>query len=395
MSIPKATEAATIAELRARARARLPRAVFDFIDGAADDELTLRWNVADFDTLEWRPRVLNDVSKRDSSAMILGARSSLPLIVAPTGLASLAWAQADVLLAQAASATGVPFTISTSSSVRMEDIRRGAPDARLWFQVYLYKDRDLVRSLIARARAIDCDSLVITVDVPLLGRRLRDRRNRFTVPLRPTARLLFDLLRCPRWTAHILANGVPRMQNFVDGKRPESVASLAALMTSNMDPSVTWDAIATLRDEWPGRLVLKGILHGEDAQRAASYGIDGIVVSNHGGRQMDSVTSTLRALPEIVAAVAGRTEVFIDGGIRRGSDIAKALALGATAVMAGRAGLYGVGAGGRSGADRALAILAEELDRCLALLGCAAASHLDPAWLRSRDSTGINLPWKV
>jgi (S)-mandelate dehydrogenase len=395
MSIPGATEAATIAELRARARARLPRAVFDFIDGAADDELTLRWNVADFDTLEWRPRVLNDVSKRDSSAMILGARSSLPLIVAPTGLASLAWAQADVLLAQAASATGVPFTISTSSSVRMEDIRRGAPDARLWFQVYLYKDRDLVRSLIARARAIDCDSLVITVDVPLLGRRLRDRRNRFTVPLRPTARLLFDLLRCPRWTAHILANGVPRMQNFVDGKRPESVASLAALMTSNMDPSVTWDAIATLRDEWPGRLVLKGILHGEDAQRAASYGIDGIVVSNHGGRQMDSVTSTLHALPEIVAAVAGRTEVFIDGGIRRGSDIAKALALGATAVMAGRAGLYGVGAGGRSGADRALAILAEELDRCLALLGCAAASHLDPVWLRSRDSTGINLPWKV
>ena len=395
MSIPKATEAATIAELRARARARLPRAVFDFIDGAADDELTLRWNVADFDTLEWRPRVLNDVSKRDSSAMILGARSSLPLIVAPTGLASLAWAQADVLLAQAASATGVPFTISTSSSVRMEDIRRGAPDARLWFQVYLYKDRDLVRSLIARARAIDCDSLVITVDVPLLGRRLRDRRNRFTVPLRPTARLLFDLLRCPRWTAHILANGIPRMQNFVDGKRPESVASLAALMTSNMDSSVTWEAVATLRDEWPGRLVLKGILHGEDAQRAASYGIDGIVVSNHGGRQMDSVTSTLHALPEIVAAVAGRTEVFIDGGIRRGSDIAKALALGATAVMAGRAGLYGVGAGGRSGADRALAILAEELDRCLALLGCAAASHLDPAWLRSRDSTGINLPWKV
>ena len=395
MSIPKATEAATIAELRARARARLPRAVFDFIDGAADDELTLRWNVADFDTLEWRPRVLNDVSKRDSSAMILGARSSLPLIVAPTGLASLAWAQADVLLAQAASSTGVPFTISTSSSVRMEDIRRGAPDARLWFQVYLYKDRDLVRSLIARARAIDCDSLVITVDVPLLGRRLRDRRNRFTVPLRPTARLLFDLLRCPRWTAHILANGIPRMQNFVDGKRPESVASLAALMTSNMDSSVTWEAVATLRDEWPGRLVLKGILHGEDAQRAASYGIDGIVVSNHGGRQMDSVTSTLHALPEIVAAVAGRTEVFIDGGIRRGADIAKALALGATAVMAGRAGLYGVGAGGRSGADRALAILAEELDRCLALLGCAAASHLDPAWLRSRDSTGINLPWKV
>ena len=258
MSISGATEAATIAELRDLARARLPRAVFDFIDGAADDELTLRWNIADFDTLEWRPRVLNDVSKRDSSATILGAHSSLPLIVAPTGLASLAWARADIALAQAASAAGVPFTISTSSSVRMEEIRHGAPDARLWFQVYLYKDRDLVRSLIARARAIGCDALVITVDVPLLGRRLRDRRNRFTVPLRPTARLLFDLLRCPRWTAHILANGVPRMQNFVDGKRPDSVASLAALMTSNMDSSVTWEDIATLRDKWPGRLMVKG-----------------------------------------------------------------------------------------------------------------------------------------
>jgi (S)-mandelate dehydrogenase len=395
MSIPEATEAATIAELRARARARLPRAVFDFIDGAADDELTMGWNVADFDALEWRPRVLIDVSKRDSSAMILGARSSLPLIIAPTGLASLAWARADALLAQAASAAGVPFTISTSSSVRMEDIRRGAPDARLWFQVYLYKDRDLVRSLVARARAIGCDSLVITVDVPLLGRRLRDHRNRFTVPLRPTARLLLDLLRCPRWTAHILANGIPRMQNFVDSKRPASVASLAALMTSNMDASVTWDAIATLRDEWPGRLVLKGILHEEDAQQAVACGIDGIVVSNHGGRQMDSVTSTLHALPEVVSAVAGRAEVFMDGGIRRGSDIAKALALGATAVMVGRAGLYGVGAGGRLGADRAFAILAEELDRCLALLGCSTATRLNPAWLRHRERTGANLPWKV
>jgi isopentenyl diphosphate isomerase/L-lactate dehydrogenase-like FMN-dependent dehydrogenase len=395
MSTLKATEAATIAELRARARARLPRAVFDFIDGAADDELTMGWNVADLDALEWRPRVLTDVSKRDNSAVILGARSSLPLIVAPTGLASLAWARADVLLAQAASAAGVPFTISTSSSVRMEDIRRGAPDARLWFQVYLYKDRDLVRSLVARARAIGCDSLVITVDVPLLGRRLRDHRNRFTVPLRPTARLLLDLLRCPRWTAHILANGIPRMQNFVDGKRSASVASLAALMTSNMDASVTWDAITTLRNEWPGRLVLKGILHAEDAQQAVACGIDGIVVSNHGGRQMDSVTSTLHALPEVVSAVAGRAEVFMDGGIRRGSDIAKALALGATAVMAGRAGLYGVGAGGRLGADRAFAILADELDRCLALLGCSAATRLNPAWLRHRESTGANLPWKV
>jgi (S)-mandelate dehydrogenase len=375
---------ATVAELRACARARLPRAVFDFLDGAADDELTLGWNSADFDSLEWRPRVLVDVSRRDSSTMILGTQSRLPLIVAPTGLAALAWAQADVLLAQAASAASIPFTISTSSSVRMEDIRRAAPQARLWFQVYLYKDRELVRSLIARALQIGCDALVITVDVPILGQRLRDRRNRFTVPIRPTARLVWDLLRCPRWTAHILTNGVPRMQNFVDSKHNNSVTSLAALMTSNMDASVTWEAIAAIRDDWPGRIVLKGILHEEDARRAVSYGVDAIAVSNHGGRQMDSVTSTLHALPEIVAAVAGRAQIFLDSGIRRGSDIAKAIALGADAVMAGRAGLYGVAAGGRHGADRAFAILAEELDRTLALVGCSTPGQLDSSWLRRR-----------
>jgi isopentenyl diphosphate isomerase/L-lactate dehydrogenase-like FMN-dependent dehydrogenase len=387
-------EADTIADLRDRARKRLPRAVFDFIDGGADDELTRRWNMLDFDRLEWRPRVLVDVSKRDRSATVLGARSSLPLVVAPTGLAALAWAHADVLLAQAAHALGVPFTISTSSSVRMEDIRQGAPEARLWFQVYLYKDRDLVRSLIARAQAIDCDALVLTVDVPLLGRRLRDRRNRFTVPLRPSMRLAWDLLRCPGWTAQILTNGVPRMQNFVDGRRDASVASLAALMTSNMDASVTWDAIAWIRDLWPGRLVLKGVLHQEDARRAVECGIDAIAVSNHGGRQLDSVTSAIRALPGVAAAVAGRAEVFLDGGIRRGSDIAKACALGANAVMVGRAGLYGVGAYGRAGAERAFGILSEELDRCLALLGCPGTAQLDPGWLSERNS-GINLPWKI
>jgi (S)-mandelate dehydrogenase len=381
----KVAETSTIEDLRVLASSRLPRAVFDFIDGAADDELTLRWNAADFDALVWRPRVLVDVSKRDCSVAILGARASLPLIVAPTGLASLAWARADVLLAQAAHATGVPFTISTSSSVRMEDIRRDAPEARLWFQVYPYKDRDLVRSLIARARAIDCEALVITVDVPLLGRRLRDLRNRFTVPLRPNGRLIWDILKCPGWTGQILSHGVPRMQNFVDGKRASSVASLAALMTSNMDASVTWDSIAWVREQWPRRLVLKGVLHEADAKRAVACGVDAIAVSNHGGRQLDSVTSTIRALPEIISAVAGRAEVFMDGGVRRGSDIAKARALGANAVMVGRAGLYGVGAGGRAGADRAFAILGEEFDRCLALVGCPIVGSLDPSWLRQRE----------
>jgi (S)-mandelate dehydrogenase len=297
------------------------------------------------------------------------------------GLAALAWPQAETVLVQAASAAGLPFAISTSSSLRMEAIREGAPEARLWFQAYLYKDRDLVRELLARARAIGCEALVVTVDVPLLGRRLRDQRNRFTVPLRPTPRLLWDLFRCPQWTAQILLHGVPRMQNFVDGKRPVSVASLANLMTSNLDASVSWDVLERIRENWGTKLVLKGVLHPEDAERALRAGVDAIVVSNHGGRQLDAAISTIRALPQIAAVVGSRAEVYVDGGIRRGSDIAKACALGATAVMAGRALLYGVGAAGPTGAARVLEILAEELDRCLALVGCPLAARLNATWV--------------
>lgn len=377
--------AATIAELRQMARSRLPRAVFDFIDGAADDELTLRWNSSDLDRIAWLPRVLADVTHRDGSAVILGRPARLPLIVAPTGLAALTWAEADIHLARAATSAGIPFAISTSSSVRMELIRERAPEARLWFQVYAYKDRELVRRLIQRARDIDCEALVLTVDVPVLGRRLRDQRNRFTVPLRPTARLVWDVMRCPRWTAHILAHGVPRMQNFVDGEREASVASLAALMTSNMDAGVTWDVIDWLRQQWDGKLVLKGVMRAEDAEQAVRVGVDAIAVSNHGGRQLDGVSSAIEALPAVVAAVRGRVEIFLDGGVRRGSDIAKALALGATSVMAGRAGLFGVAAGGSAGAERAFAILAEELDRCLALIGCPSARLLDSTFVRRKE----------
>ena len=377
----RASLASSVEELRQMARVRLPRAVFDFIDGAADDELTLRWNCGDFDRIAWRPRVLVDVAQRACGAAIFGQHASLPLIIAPTGLAALAWPQADAVLVQSASAAGLPFTISTSSSLRMESIREAAPEARLWFQAYLYKDRELVSRLLSRARAIDCEALVVTVDVPVLGRRLRDQRNRFTVPLRPTPRLLWDLFRCPQWTAHILVHGVPRMQNFVDGKESVSVASLANLMTSNLDASVSWAVLERIREDWSAKLVLKGVLHPEDAERALRVGVDAIAVSNHGGRQLDAATSTIRALPQIVAVVGGRAEVYLDGGIRRGSDIAKACALGATAAMAGRALLYGVGAGGSAGADRVLEILAEELDRCLALVGCPLAARLNATWV--------------
>jgi (S)-mandelate dehydrogenase len=244
----------------------------------------------------------------------------------------------------------------------------------------MYKDRELVRSLVRRAIDAGFEALVYTADLPLLGQRDRDLRNAFTVPLRPNARLLWDVIRCPRWSLGILTHGIPRMQNFVHPGRT-SLEALAALTTSNMDASVEWSSVAWLRDIWPKKIVLKGLLSPEDAETATRHGFDAIVVSNHGGRQLDSAVSTISQLAAIADAVGGRAEVYMDGGIRRGTSIAKALALGARAVLLGRATLYGVGANGEAGADRALSILKDELDRCLALIGCAAAGRLDRSYV--------------
>ena len=378
--------AVSIADLRTLARRRLPKAVFDFIDGAAENESTLRRNCADFDRIQFLPRVLTDVSRRNLSVSLLGRAANLPVAVGPTGLAGLAWAEADIALARAAHESGIPFTVSTSSSVRMERIREAVPQARLWFQVYVYKDRDLVRALVRRAQAADFEALVLTVDVPVLGQRYRDLRNRFTVPVRATPRLVWDLMRCPRWTAHILRHGVPKMQNLIEGSHTDTtVASLANLMTRNMDAALDWGAVASLRELWPGKMIIKGILSPQDADLAVRAGFDAISISNHGGRQLDGAISAIRALPHIVAAIGGRAELYLDGGVRRGSDIAKALALGARAVTIGRATLYGVAAAGEAGARASLSILAAELDRCLALLGCPAASNLDRSFVRCFD----------
>lgn len=375
--------AACIADLRDLARKRLPKAVFDFIDGGAECESTLRRNSADFEAITLVPRALIDVSNRDLSVKLLGRAAALPLAVAPTGLAALAWADADIALARSAQAMGVPFTVSTSASVRLEDIRESVPDGRLWFQVYVYKDRELVRSLVRRAQAAQFEALVLTVDVPVLGQRYRDIRNRFTVPVRITPRLLWDLARCPRWTAHALMHGVPKMRNLMDGSQTDaSLASLASLMTRNMDSALDWSGAAWLREIWPGKLILKGILAPEDAERAVRVGFDAVAVSNHGGRQLDCAVSAISALPQIVEAVGGAGEVYLDGGVRRGSDIVKALALGARAVTIGRAALYGVAAAGEPGARASLSMLAAELDRCLALIGCPSAAGVGRAFVR-------------
>ena len=378
----------SIAALRDLAKRRLPRPVFDFMDGGADEEISLSRNLGDLRQVELTPRVLRDVSARDNASPILGRTGGLPLIIAPTGLAALGWPKADILLARAAGRRGVPFVISTSSSVRIEDIAAEAGQTRLWFQVYVYKDRDLVRSLVERASACGVEALVLTVDTPVLGWRRRDHANRFTVPLRPDLAMAVEFARCWRWTLDIARFGSPKMQNFVEAGQSSDIVSLAQLMTRNMDASVTWREVAWLRDLWPGPLILKGVSSAADAQEAVRQGIDAIWISNHGGRQLDGSPSTVSALPAIAQAVDGRAEIYLDGGIRSGGDIAKVLALGAQAAAVGRATLFGVSAGGEAGADRALSILNQELDRCLALMGLTSPMQLDRDCVRTPERRG-------
>ena len=375
-------EAITIADLRAMARRRLPKTIFDFIDGGAGDEITLRANSAEFDSISFRPRVLVDVSKRDLSVSILGRDAEFPMIISPTGLSALARQGADKALARAAAAHGIPIVLSSNASIRLEDFARAAPDGRHWFQIYVYKDRELVRSLVERALAADYEALVLTVDLPVVGQRDRDERNGFTIPFRISPRFVWDALRCSRWTAGILRDGLPRIENFVEPGAPrEPPEAMIRVITGKMDPSLDWDGAEWLRQIWPRKLVIKGVLSPADAAEAVARGFDAIAVSNHGGRQADGSVAAISALPSVVAEVGGRAEVFLDGGVRRGASIAKALALGAKAVMAGRPTLFGVAAAGEPGSMRALSIFREEFDRCLALLGCPTASNLDRSYL--------------
>ncbi|MCB1486523.1 MAG: alpha-hydroxy-acid oxidizing protein [Bauldia sp.] len=377
-------EAVTIADLRMMARRRLPKTIFDYIDGGAGDEITLRANSAEFDALSFRPRVLVDVSRRDLSVSILGRDAAFPMIISPTGLSALARHDADRALARAAAAHGIPIVLSSNASIRLEDFARAAPDGRHWFQIYVYKDRELVRSLVERALAADYEALVLTADLPVVGQRDRDERNGFTIPFRISPRFVWDVLRRPRWTAHILRDGVPRIENFVEpGAPPEPPDAMIRVISEKMDPSMDWDGAEWLRQIWPRKLVIKGVLSPADATEAVARGFDAIAVSNHGGRQADGSVAAISALPGIVAAVDGRAEVFLDGGVRRGASIAKALALGANAVMAGRPTLFGVAAAGEAGAMRALSIFRDEFDRCLALVGCPKASGLDRSYLDS------------
>jgi isopentenyl diphosphate isomerase/L-lactate dehydrogenase-like FMN-dependent dehydrogenase len=377
-----AEKAESIAALRRAAARRLPRIVFDFIDGAAGDETTLRDNEAAFGEWLLLPRVAVDVGRRTLKTSIVGRQSALPLLLSPIGLAGFFWPGGEMAAARAAAAAGIPFCLSTNSVASIEEVAAAAPDGERWFQLYFLKDRDWMNKLMARAQAADYRVLCMTVDLPVQGRRERDIRNAFTVPLRPRLASALDLLLRPGWLMGVL-RAPPRFGNFQTGGS-SSFTSVAEHVGSLFDPTVSWTDIARLRERWAGPVVIKGILRPDDARRAVDIGADAIMVSNHGGRQLDRVPAAITALPDIAAAVDGRAQLILDGGVRRGTDIVVARALGADACSVGRAFVWGLAAAGQQGVERAIGILRDELDTALALIGAAALPDLGRETVRRR-----------
>ena len=368
--------AVNIADLRLMAKRRLPRAIFDFFDGGAEDEVTLRDNCSAFQRVRLLPKVLVDVSKVDTKTSIFGREANLPLAIAPTGGISAGRFGAELILARAAKAAGVPFTMATPSAFSIERVADEV-GGRLWFQLYCVRNLEFRKKLVERAKNAGYEAILVTVDLPVSGKRERDPRNGFHTPYSPNWRNSKDVIFKPAWALDMLRNGLPGMANL-EGY-PFSTPAGTDIVTAvgrEMDAALDWEYIKRLRNEWPGKLLLKGVERPDDAERAVSVGCDGVVVSNHGGRQLDGAAATLDALPAVVNAVGKRMTVLLDGGVRRGVDILKARALGAQAVLTGRATLFGVMAGGEAGARRALDILSDELQRAMRLSGVRSAAEI-------------------
>ena len=380
-----------IADLRAMARRRLPRVAFDYLDGGAEDEVTLARNRAVFGRYAFVPRILSGAAPRDLSITLFGQEQKVPWIVGPTGMNGIFWRDADLALARAAERAGAVYAHPTAANITLEGLARSVNGTR-WFQLYPWGGRDVWARLLERAHNAGCGALIVTVDSLLAGNRERDRRNQFAHQVRYTPRVLVDGLLHPRWLAGVwLRGGLPRFENMAEFARPGATAAeLADYIRTMRNPDFSWDDLGWIRERWRGPFMIKGVLSATDAERAAGMGADGIVISNHGGRQLDGAIATLDALPPIVDAVAGKLTVLVDSGFRRGSDIVKALALGAKAVVLGRAPLYGVAAAGEAGVARALEILREEALRALTLLGCPHLQALSREYLRATDVTPIS-----
>ena len=386
------TAAHSIEDLRLAAQRRLPRALYDFFDGGAEDEVTLRANRQAFQDLRFRPQVLRNVSVIDTQREVFGRSIAMPMATAPTGALGYGYPGADVAIAKAAVAAGIPYILSSTATASMERIAK-AVQGRLWFQPYTLKDKDFFFGLIRRALAADYEALVITVDLPVGGNRERDRRNHFSVPFKFTGHNLWDFASKPAWWSRIARHGMPVMENLLGlAAHQTSASALASSVGRNHDTGFDWAALQQVRDLWPRPLVLKGILHPADAERACAMGCDALVVSNHGGRQLDGAVASLHALPGVLQAVRGRIPVWVDGGVRRGQDVVKALALGAHGVLIGRAMVYGATATGEAGAQRALAILKDELTRTMSLCGTSSLSDIRAELLMPLPEGGMTEP---
>jgi L-lactate dehydrogenase (cytochrome) len=363
-------------DLRAIARRRIPRALFDYIDRGSYDELTWRRNRDDLRKLSLRQRVMVDVSRLSVATTVLGEPWKMPVALAPTGLTGFFHRDGEIEAACAAQAAGVPFCLSTMSICSIEDVR-AAVKGSFWFQLYLMRDRGFNESLIARASAAHCSALMLTLDLPLQALRRRDPKNGLSVPPRLTLANAWEILLRPRWLARVLFGKRRTLGNLAAFFPERGIGELSEWVGGQFDPSITWKDVAWVRERWPGKLILKGILDAEDARLAADAGADAIVVSNHGGRQLDGATSTIAALPRVVDAVAGRCEVLLDGGVTSGQDVLKALAMGARACLVGKAYLYGLSAQGGKGVTLALELIRRELEVSMALTGLDDVRSVD------------------
>jgi len=384
----QSSQVVSVPDLRPIARRRLPKVVFDYLDGGADGEFTLRENCRAFEDVTFRPRGAVSVPTCDLSTRVLGFDISLPVLLAPVGYSRLMYPEGEIAAARCAGAAGTAYILSTISGHRMEDVK-AASNGPVWFQLYLMGGRAAAEGSIARARAAGFSALVVTIDTPVAGMRERDSRNGMKelmgggilskLPFLP------QFLARPAWLMRFLLDGgVPHLPNVVvPGQGPLPMTDVAAALASS---TVTWEDLRWIREQWSGPLIIKGVLTAEDARRSIDEGASAIVVSNHGGRQLDHVPASLQVLPEIVAAVNGQIEVLMDGGVRRGSDVIKAICLGARAVLVGRAYAYGLAAGGPAGVARAIGMLRTEMDRTLKLLGCPAIGALDTSYVNVHSS---------
>ena len=364
-------------DLRDIARKRTPRMFFDYCESGSWSESTLHANEADLQAIKFRQRVAIDVDERSTSAKMLGDDVTMPVALAPTGLTGMQHADGEILAAQAAEEFGVPFTLSTMSICSIEDVAENTTKP-FWFQLYVMRDRKFVHRLIERARAAGCSALVITVDLQIMGQRHRDVKNGLSAPPKPTLANLVNLATKPGWCLKMLGTRRRYFGNvvgYVDGI--EDMSSLAQWTAGQFDPTLSWDDVRELRRLWDGKVIIKGVMDAEDAAKAMDVGADAIIVSNHGGRQLDGAPSSIAALPQIVDMVGGRCEVWMDGGIRSGQDVLRALALGADGTMIGRAFLYGLAAGGKTGVQQVLQIIQKELDLTMAFCGRRALGEVD------------------